>query len=72
MKIIFERDKCINCGSCVAVCSQNWELTEDGKAKLLGSKLNLKTKNYEKEIEKIGCNQEAADNCPVQCIHIKK
>ena len=70
MKIVFERDKCIGCGSCGAVCPQNWELTEDGKSKLLDSELNSETKNYEKEIEKVECNQEAADSCPVQCIHV--
>jgi len=70
MKIVFERDKCIGCGSCGAVCPRNWELNEDGKSKLLDSKLNPETKNHEKEIEKIECNQEAADSCPVQCIHI--
>jgi len=71
MKIIFEHDKCIGCGACAAVCPKNWELAEDGKSQLLGSKPNSKTGNYEKEIEKIECNQEAADGGPVQCIHIK-
>lgn len=72
MKIIHEREKCIGCGSCVAVCPKYWELAEDGKSKLLGSKPVPKSKNYEIEIKEIGCNQEAADVCPVQCIRIIK
>lgn len=70
MKIIQEREKCIGCGSCVAVCPKYWELAEDGKSNLLGSK--PQGKNYELELEKAGCNQEAADICPVQCIKIEK
>ena len=70
MKIIQEHNKCIGCGSCVALCPKYWETGEDSKAKPIGSK---KTgTNYELEIEKIECNQGAADACPVQCIIIKK
>lgn len=72
MKIVFERNKCIGCGACAATCPENWELAEDGKSKLLGSKLNPTTKNYEKDISEAGCNQEAAEGCPVQCIHMQK
>jgi len=70
MKIIHEKEKCIGCGSCVALCPKFWEMAEDGKASLLNSKKNPKTGNDELEVQKIGCNQEAADACPVQCIHI--
>lgn len=70
MKIIQEHNKCIGCGSCAAVCSKYWAIGEDGKAKPIGSK--LKGANFELEIKKIECNQEAADICPVQCIKIEK
>ena len=72
VKIIFEREKCIGCGSCVAVCSKNWEMAKDGKSDLKGFKINPETKNQELEVGKAECNQEAADACPVQCIHIEK
>tara|TARA_Y100000310_G_scaffold329214_1_gene398620 strand:- start:175 stop:396 length:222 start_codon:yes stop_codon:yes gene_type:complete len=71
-KIIFERDKCIGCGSCAALCPKNWQVQDDGKSKLLGSKLDPGTKNYIKEVEEVGCNQDAADACPVKCIHVKQ
>lgn len=71
MKIIQEREKCIGCGSCAAVCSKYWEMVEDGKSKLLNSKPNSKS-IYELEVQEVGCNQEAADVCPVQCILIEK
>jgi len=69
MKIIQEHEKCIGCGSCVAICPKYWEISDDGKAKLIGSKLSSK-KNYELEVQKVGCNKEAAEACPVQCIHV--
>ena len=59
-KIVHEVEKCIGCGSCASICPENWEL-KGGKSK--PKKI---------EMEEIGCNQEAADACPVQCIHIKK
>lgn len=66
MKIIQEHEKCIGCGSCVAICPKYWEIGDDGKAKLISSEDN------ELEISKLECNQEAVDACPVQCIKIKK
>ncbi len=59
-KIIQDREKCIGCGACVSVCD-NWKMDDDGKAKL------KKT-----EVEEVGCNKEAAEICPVQCIKIEE
>ena len=58
-KIVHERDKCIGCGACVNVCPDNWQMAKDGKSK------PKKT-----DIDEPGCNQSAADSCPVQCIHV--
>ena len=55
-----DEEECIGCGTCVAVCSDNWEMIED------------KAFPKKTEIERIGCNQEAIDSCPVACIKIKK
>jgi ferredoxin len=60
-KIIHERDKCIGCGACASICPANWEIADDGKSR--PKKISL---------DDIGCNQEAADACPVSCIKIKK
>ena len=72
MKIVHERKKCIGCGSCVVLCPKYWKMGESGKAHLIGSELEKKTQIETLKINKIGCNNEAVDVCPVQCIHIKK
>ena len=59
-KIEFHRDECIGCGACASVCPDNWELKGD------------KSHPKKTELNEIGCNQEAVDVCPVQCIKIKK
>jgi len=71
MRIIHEREKCIGCGSCVALCPKFWEMGEDGKSTLKNSVKNTEG-NYELEAGEVDCNQEAADSCPVQIVQIIK
>ncbi len=87
-KIILEREKCIGCGSCIALCPKHFEIIDDGKSSIKNAQRDPKipkspkatgtpaeslgANNDELEINKIGCIQEAADSCPVQCIHIVK
>ena len=68
-KVIHEKEKCIGCGACVAVCPDFWEMADDGKALLKGSKKS--GNNFELEVKDSVCNQDAANTCPVQCIHVK-
>lgn len=70
-KIIQEREKCIGCGSCAALCPKYWEMADDGKSRLINSTQNAEG-NYELEVVEVECNQEAADACPVQIIHIER
>lgn len=70
MKIIQEHEKCIGCGSCVALCQKYWQMGDDGKAKPLNSQ--KKGGNYELDIEKAECNKDAQDSCPVSCIMVKE
>ncbi len=60
-KIIQDREKCIGCGACVAVCPNNWFMDDDAKAS------PKKT-----TIEKEGCNKMAAEVCPAHIIKIVK
>lgn len=60
-KITQERAKCIGCGACVSICPENWEMKDDGKS------APKKT-----TVSDVGCNQEAAEACPVQIIKVTK
>lgn len=67
MKIILEKEKCIGCGTCVALCDKFFELQET-KARLKQGK--PAGESEELEVEEPGCALEAAEICPVQCIKI--
>lgn len=66
-KLKIDREICIGCGSCVAICPKYFELSEDGKSSIKGS-----NGANELEVEKIECAESAAETCPVQCIYIEK
>ncbi len=50
-------EECIGCGSCVSICPSTFELK--------GSKAKVK-----KQPDKISCEKEAEESCPVQAIKI--
>ncbi len=60
VKVSIDKDACIACGTCVAICPDNWEMGSDGKAQ-----------PKKAEVEEAGCNQQAADSCPVSCIKVE-
>ncbi|MDD5739033.1 MAG: ferredoxin [Candidatus Pacebacteria bacterium] len=65
MKITIDKQKCIGCGNCWALCDKFFEVGDDNKSSLKGS-----SNGYEMEIEEVDCAQEAVDTCPVQCIKL--
>jgi ferredoxin len=71
-KVTLEREKCIGCGSCQAVCPKQFKLAEDGKSEIIGGTRDPKNGNDEMEAEKLGCAESASESCPVQCIIIEK
>lgn len=61
MKIKIDKTKCIGCGTCVAICPEVFELTDEGKAKV---------KIQEFKGLKVQEVQEAVDSCPVVAIEL--
>jgi ferredoxin len=68
-KIIHDKNACIGCGTCAALCAKYWKMANDGKSQLIGAK--KVGNNEELEVAVIECNQDAAEACPVNCIHIE-
>lgn len=60
MKIKIDKEKCIGCGSCVAICPDFFELDENNKA--------IFKENKEESDRDDKCIEEAIEICPVQVI----
>jgi len=76
-KIKLEREKCIGCGTCSALCPKYFEMADDGKSGIKGAVKQPASASQGGEIEelevtKIECGESAAEACPSQCIHIEK
>ena len=62
------RDECTGCETCVETCPDSYEMADDELAHLKGSK--RVGSNDELDTDTLGCMKEAADACPVICIHV--
>jgi len=67
-KIVHVRPECIGCTACVASCEEFWEMNDDGKSDLKGAKWEGDTQVL--EVDELKSNMDAAQICPVNCIHI--
>ncbi len=73
-KILIDHDypECIGCGACAAILPEFW-LMEGDKVHLEGSHKVGEHENLELTSEEdFNKNKEAAESCPVNCIHILK
>lgn len=69
-KVIQDRNGCIGCGACAAVCPKYWEMSGDGKSTLKGGK--PEGGNFALEVPDPECNREAAAACPVNVIKVEE
>jgi len=67
MKVTIDQEKCISCGSCMAICPDTFELDENSKARFKEG-----DNPTELETDVSGCIDEAVEICPVQVIEVKK
>ena len=57
---VVNKDLCIGCGSCTALCSQTFNMGADGKSEVVNPQ-----GNSQEEIK------QAVDSCPVQAISLE-
>ena len=72
-KLEHDRPNCIGCAACAGISPEFWEMDDDGKSDIIGSK---KREDGWEELEvddgHLKTNQEAAEACPVNVIHVIK
>ncbi|MCK4554106.1 ferredoxin [Candidatus Parcubacteria bacterium] len=57
MPITIDKDLCIGCGACSAVCPKAFKMSGDNKAEIISQ-------------EDSSCVKNAAESCPVQAIKV--
>jgi ferredoxin len=67
MKVKVDRNECIGCGACAAMCDTVFEMGKDNKSKIVN--VDAGTEPHEAETDK-DCAKEAAGACPATCIHV--
>ncbi|MCF7901628.1 DJ-1/PfpI family protein [Candidatus Woesearchaeota archaeon] len=70
-KIIYHKKECIGAFACLAAEPKSWKQTDD-KVDLIGAKVDVGEGDqvFVKEVDDLENNLEAAQCCPVNCIHI--
>ena len=72
-KVVHFKKDCISCGACAAISPDYFEMDDEGLAELKGSTIVDDHQELDINTEEAkAMNQEAADVCPVQIIHVKK
>ena len=56
--ITVNKDLCIGCGACAALCPDVFQMAADGKSEVIDQK-------------NVDCAKNAVDGCPVQAIGVK-
>jgi ferredoxin len=65
--ITVDKETCIGCGSCVALCPDVFQLDANGKAEVISSAPANASADKQNNIE---CAKNAAESCPVQVIKV--
>lgn len=78
-RVVFNRKECVGAAACAAIAPEFWEMKEDGKAHLIGCKMDkdgneilvIKESQMTKSMKSaLKLNKDAAEVCPVNVIHV--
>jgi ferredoxin len=67
-RVEMDRSMCISCGNCIESCPDIWEFADDGISSIKDS--DTEGDIQIKELDDLGCSVDAAERCPVLCIHV--
>jgi ferredoxin len=68
VKVRVDREGCIGCGVCEALCSEVFYLTEDGKSSITEQYSKGDLGRGEVGNDTVACVENAGDSCPVSVI----
>ena len=71
-KILYNEDACSGCQLCSQVCAGFWGFDEQRSKAILKEGTNVGEGKFERDIEEVSCNQDAADSCPTSAIEIQQ
>ncbi len=68
MRVTIEREGCIGCGVCEALCPEVFKLIEDGKSSITEKYRNGNMGEGEVNDSLISCVENSKNSCPVEVI----
>lgn len=68
MKVYVDRETCIGCGVCEALCPEVFKLRDDGKSSIVEKYRKGKLEEGEVGEDLASCVENAKTSCPVEAI----
>ena len=68
MKVSIDRDGCIGCGVCEALCPEVFKLLDDGKSSIVEKYRKGEPNEGEVDDNLMSCVESAKASCPVEVI----
>lgn len=68
VRVLIDREECIGCGVCEALCSEVFHLIEDGKSSITEKFRRGDFGHGEVGKDMVSCVENARDSCPVSVI----
>ncbi len=69
-RIIYRKNECIGAFACVSAEPGTWKQAPEGDKADIIDGIHEGDEVFVKDVDDLGNNMEAAQSCPVNCIHI--